>query len=125
MGFSPPISTVVTISGNVNTAGLDQPLASQAVICKCLNSCSNGATVYTVTAGKTFYCTGASVASAANAFVGVNVDGVATIVCEVLGATTALFTGGVVFTAAATKAITFYTNAGANTGFITVWGYEQ
>ena len=68
MGFQTNFiaGTEVTVSGEVDVAGLPEPTTSQTpVYAYHATSSSNAETAYTVTAGKTFYLTGFFVAGSA------------------------------------------------------------
>jgi hypothetical protein len=127
MGFSfnGLSGATVTISGGIS-ASLPAASATQTVIFKSVNNQNNGATVYTVTAGKTFYCLGMVLSSTAtnvamSASAGATQVGYAVATVGIL--CRELFTGGIVFTCPASTAITI-TGAGATSNNCTLWGYE-
>jgi len=107
----------VTISGSI---GLPQPTATQTPVIVNFSNVASGATIYTVTAGKTFYLYGLSYNCAAAVFVtlagvytyqgvnqGWNANGG--------GVPMGKFTAGTNITVA---------NGGTNNNYGTIWGYE-
>lgn len=120
------ISTAVTISGAITTApAVTTPSSTQAVITKYLQGNAGNQNIHTVTAGKTFYLFGISVASnsGADQTVLINSNAGATL----FKLTVAPYTTGVVQNAAPiavyTAAQNVIFNGSANT-FCTVWGIE-
>lgn len=116
----------VTISGTTTANGLFAPSATQTPVIGSAIGQNDGTTVYTATAGKTFYCTGLSINSN-NVNVGstLSVNGTARFRCSGGTATTAnmSLSGGVLFTLAATTSCTI-SGAGAAQNTCVVWGYE-
>lgn len=121
-------SGLTTVTGNVSStiSGLlPSPSATQTIISKTtpVNSATN-TTIHTVTAGKTFYCTGVLISSGAIANVGIQVDGTDVIITQLLAQSAVSGTGGVLFTAAATKIVRATTNSGGSNCTVSIWGYE-
>jgi hypothetical protein len=116
-------STTVTISGAVTTSpNLPQPLATQTPVYGTCEAAASGTTVYTVTAGKTFYCTGILISTAGTQNAHILDAGVQKMVCYTTANLPVCVSGGVLFTAAAGHAITITAAAGGNS--CTIWGYE-
>ena len=134
---TPSTTATVTISGT-QTVSLPSPSSSQTIITKHLTNISIVAgtpqTLYTVTAGKTFYCLGFSGLNQNSATIGkVLVDGTQVLNFMIGGSIGAgggnsqhVLTGGVLFTAPATKTVQVDSvlNTGAGTS-VCCWGYEQ
>lgn len=119
-------SVTATIAGN-----LPAPSASQSLINKCdfgTIGTATSRTIHTVTAGKTFYCLGISVGSGSTAGnYRIKSDG--TVVDRGIigtGFSPCSKSGGVLFTTAATKAITIDLESGGDTAATStiIWGYE-
>lgn len=117
----------VTISGNI---GLPKPTATQTVKTIMFSGKATTNVIYTVTAGKTFYCLGASIGhnGTDGREVGFACDGTQ-VTKQMVGAVATVghaptLSGGVVFTCAATKDITVISNT---TGTLQgcIWGYEE
>lgn len=110
----------VTLSGST---GLPQINASQTFVSAKLTNAANGSTIYTVTAGKTFYCTGFSPQGGGagsvhivsncnlNPFSPSSTDGAS---CTMSGNVIAVFSAG--------TAITITSGAAGN--YDMIWGYE-
>lgn len=130
---SQPVVPVAIVAGSVNvstnvavTPSLNQPLPSQTVITRFQYLASTGAVIYTVPAGKTFYCTGALLETVVTgADIRIAVAGVDTIRCLTQGASIPIrLSGGILFQATAGQAITLVHAAGASNGVGNIWGFE-
>lgn len=117
-----------SITGQINVAsGLPTPTAAQTPVQASVNNQNNGATVYTVTSGKTFYCTGAHISS-----ISTNVTCILSVAGTQKLYTVALtgirceqvFSGGVLFTATSGQTITI-SGAGATSNCCDIWGWEE
>jgi hypothetical protein len=127
-------STSVTVTGSIATA-LPAPSSSQTLINVCAATASTGDTLYTVTAGKTFYCMGLVIKDVGknNGNVVILSDGVAKIAmaCGIDAAGTNLKTTPItagncpIFKTAATKTVTVTHDCGAGNLGVTMWGFEQ
>jgi hypothetical protein len=90
-----------------------------------------GDVLYTVTTGKIFYCTGATLsgADATNKQIGVSANEVLVLLGIVIGAgnSSVTFGGGqgVIFTAPSGTDIEAEGNFGAGNGYFTLWGWEE
>jgi len=120
-------STTVTISGAVTTTpNLVAPLATQSLVNAVLHQAADGSTIYTVTAGKTFYCLGFSVGCNTASAGSLSVAGTRKIswfLNAVNGEGFCSFGhNGIIFTATAGQAITV--TVGAANVDATLWGYE-
>lgn len=116
-------TTSVTISGSVSTqTSPPVPTDSMTIVSAPFSNAANNATIYTVPAGKTFYCLGIDCGSSLAAVQNIKNDGttVATFLSPT-GGLSHLLTGGIIFIAQATKNITITIDAGAAYG--TIWGY--
>ena len=115
----------------VAQVGLPKPSVDQTLVNAIVQNVSTGATVYTVTTGKTFQCLGFVVAtsSATGAVWDILVAGTS----KLRGVTTALAVGGEshlsspcpIFTATSGQVITVNHGFGATSGQVTIWGYEE
>ena len=126
-------SVVAGVTNSVSitsiTSGLTVPSSAQSVITANVGSSASGTTVYTVTAGKTFYCTGILITNmgAGAAELLFKLDGTSKfafllpIGTGASGTSSFYLGGGILFTLAATKAITVT----GGTFSCTVTGFEQ
>lgn len=116
------------VTGNVTTTisgNLPSPSGTQTLVRAHISGGSNGSALYTVTAGKTFYCLGLSFDSSTDSSQSLTIDGTATQFPVIVGTvkTKIVFTGGILFSLGATKSITVATNA-ASSIYCSMWGYE-
>lgn len=119
-------STNVTVTGSVSTtAFLPDANTSQTLVMATKQDGNDNDNIYTVTAGKVFYCLGVSIASTNAGRVGIHNDGTLILNTSGAAAWSNTFTGGVLFTVAATKSITIHSSAGATNAHITLWGFEK
>jgi len=127
-------STQVSISGGITTS-LPTASATQNIVnfVKYQQTLTSGTPIdcYTVTAGKTFYCTGFSMANGANTSFGGKVlsDGVQVGAVTLGGGAAgtwggATLSGGILFTTAATKKVQIDGSFNGVVNF-TCWGFEQ
>lgn len=95
------------------------------LVCKFVNQVATGTAIYTVTAGKTFYVTGVAMSnSGAGCTMGIDNDGTDMISMFIGASVYQLFSGGILFSVAATKIVKVETNSGAATANAAIWGYE-
>ena len=118
-----------TVTGSVTTsianAGLPKPTATQTLVQARLSAANDATTLYTATAGKTFYCLGCVFSSAVAASQYLLLDGTAWGVSNTTINGNNSMSGGVLFSLAATKAAVLKTNGGAGSGYCAIWGYEE
>ena len=112
-----------SITGNVSavitTLGLSIPSASQTQVTAKLTNAANGATIYTVSAGKTFYMMGVWVYPSASSFITIgNIQ-----LAYANNSIPATISGQVIDKIPANTAITLTTGVGGN--YATMWGFEQ
>jgi hypothetical protein len=100
---------------------LPQPTNGQTVITATAINQASGSTVYTVPAGKIFYCTHCSLASGGNSQMHVLVAATETLFANCPANDTKVLTGGILFLATAAQAITFTWNV--SSGSCTLSGY--
>lgn len=116
--------TEADVTGSVDI-NLPAPATGQTLITKYSSGSNDGAAIYTVTAGKTFYCLGVLLGGkSASQTATIKVDGTVVLSVWTLGSYMQLMTGGIVFTAAAGKAITLGWSGAAGEGLYDLWGYE-
>lgn len=121
--FNGTASQAVTISGTI-LASINQPSSTQTLVNADSGNVATGATVYTVTAGKTLYVTGLIVNGyAANENITLTIDGAVKFRARSQN-TAVVASGGVIFSAAATKAIVLVHDGGGTNGSCVLWGVE-
>lgn len=103
----------VVLSGGIS---LPQPTSTQTPVYGSCTTAASGTTVYTVPAGKTFYCTGAMFYNAAAALADLNGFKIATGT-----AIATVFSGGILFKATEGTNIVVTSTAAGNT--VGIWGY--
>ena len=118
----------VISSASLPNAGTGQTLvnASSGVT----NPVSDGATVHTVTSGKTFYCLGFTLGStdASTRSMGFSVDSTEVVGLRVESGKSYTASGGgcPIFSASSGSIITLdFLNGAANSAYYTIWGYEE
>jgi len=115
--------TTAAITGTITaTQALPAASGTQTLVNASWNSLATGGTAYTVTAGKTFYCLGFIISCGAASIMEIKVAGT-TKICFSGGTNVpCAATGGILFTAAATQAITIASSGAATYGAL--YGYE-
>jgi len=118
-------SGLTSITGNVTVQnGLPTPSATQTLVFAAGINANSGATIYTVTAGKTFYCMGYSISTGFGGIHTISIAATPKFGCLVPANTTSVISStSPIFTATATQAITV-TSSGGNAMYINFWGYE-
>lgn len=120
-----------TVSGNVTTTigsiGLPAPTANQTIVSKYIEAAATGTTIHTVTAGKTFYCTGYIIGtkSGTPTLAGIVVNGVRVSSITFLQNTSQVVSGGILFVATTGQVITNYYDGAGTTADVSIWGFEQ
>lgn len=113
-----------SIVGSVTTTQTLPSLPTGATqITKYIANANTGTTIYTVTAGKTFYCFGVTLSCNSATEMGLSVAATQVLSGQVTTAASVVFTGGIVFTATAGQAITI-SGIGAAENSASIWGYE-
>jgi len=118
------LQATVTIVGGQS---LPQPTSSQTLITKCIIAGNTGTTIHTVTAGKTFYCTGFVLGGNGAAAAKITVAGTDVIgffVNATAGEGCVPLSGGILFSATAGQTIVVNWAVGAGTVNAGIWGYE-
>jgi len=109
--------------------GLPAGTVGQALVNATVEAGATGATVYTVTAGKTFYVSGVTLTcnlASGAALIKLTVSGVTKYIAQV--DTTENHSAGSmtpIFTVPASTALILSHNGGGSTVHVTVWGWEQ
>lgn len=114
----------ITTAGaaNVTDVGGLPPNATQVNVAQF--NINTGATVYTVTSGKTFYCTGALWGGTTANNSQIRVAGTDKLTGVNPANQLSLATGGFVLVATSGQAITLTHSSGAGNGHCCLWGYE-
>ena len=115
----------VTVTGAV-TQGMTGISSGQTLVTAIADGVADGTTLYTVTAGKTFYCLGCFVATNQNSkLIRLLSNGVLVLWASSPASTGAQQTasGGIVFKANATQTITV-TGGTGTANYAGIWGYE-
>jgi hypothetical protein len=127
MGYNSGLASTQTVNLLGGSTNLPTPALGQTLVSVNAGGVSNNTTLYTVPAGKTFYCLGATMAYYGGGAVGVKIG--ATIKLQSTsgadGNGSSTGTGGIPFTAAANDVITTYTNGGGALWYGSIWGYLQ
>lgn len=115
-----------TINGDVAVTAIPSLSTGQTQINVTAYNQADEATIYTVTAAKTFYCLGLLLGVSTSSRVAIKGDG-GTIVIQnrISNANAVLLSGGVVFKASAGTAIKIDHDIGAAEGHVSMWGYEE
>jgi hypothetical protein len=125
MGASVNSGNVTAIITSGVTTSLPSPTVAQTIIQKGGSGQANGATIHTVTAGKTFYCTMVLIAGSGAGTFGVTATGVS-LLNQIVGSNDrVVITGGCspLFSVASTG--TVLASCSAGTGNIYISGWEQ
>jgi len=106
-------------SGAVAQIPPNTPIIATATI----NSTS-GVTLYTVPAGRTFYCTGAVIVADGGTYeMYIRIDSTDIITVKALNATPVNLSGQLIFAADAGEVVKGRMGSGATSGYMTIWGY--
>ena len=116
-------SVTGSVTTSISSIGLISPSAGQTMINVTFDAASTDTVLYTVTAGKTFYCMGYFLSTSTNANIGLKSDGVAVVKGTLSGNTGTSASGNLLFKTAATKNITGHTGV-ATSLYGSFWGYE-
>ena len=128
LGFGLTNTGAVNVTGTVTAAAaLPTVGTGQTLVRGSVSAAATGTTVYTVTAGKTFYCTGITYSNSAagGALASLTINSVAGRFPfnGVVGIGQCL-NGGILFSCPATATIVLVHNSGGSNVNCAVWGYE-
>jgi len=126
---------IINPSGTAQTVTIDNPSdldfgtlpkakTTQTLVSVCAVNQNTGTTLYTVTAGKTFYCLGLVMTNTNAAIQRITADGTDVVsgICAI-NTTYTVSGNGIIFKALAGKNIVI--NATVNNNYVTMWGYEE
>lgn len=120
------LTQVVVTSSGASLVNFNVPTGATMVNIE-FSGVSTASNLYTVTAGKTFVCTGMNISNQSAATSGawnILVDGAVKLRGGRLFGTEGCLSGGVLFTAAATKIISITHAWGVTSATGSIWGYE-